>query len=373
MKILCLGLLSYLMISTTVLAVTGPEVEDTLTKINRTFGFHGSVYVSKGGEVLLEKAFGLANREWSVPNTIDSKFMIASLSKQFTAYAVLNLEAEGKLNIEDSVANYIRLPRNSTVSEEEWSKITLKHLLTHTAGLSRDVRRTEDMSRGDYNLVGTIVSNVLRGRKILYSEPGEFSYSNVGYLFLAEVIQKASKSNYGTYLQRVIFNPLKMRNTGEYHRRKMIPNMAEGYHYGENRTVAKRCCDDASIFTGSHNLYSDIKDMTTWMRALHGKIEGLNQEVVSKMMTPQVDQNYPTPRGQEPVKSYYGFGLVIDSFKGKTRVGHTGHEWGYSSLLSYVPEEDILVVYLSNTHGADVFTYRPNNVEFLDKILDSML
>ncbi len=345
-------------------ALTTEQIESILNKSHRTSPFHGNILIKQNGTTLYKKSHGIANREWQVPHNLNSKFMIASLTKQFTAYAILNLAFEKKLNLEDSVSKYIKLPRKSPIDPKKWEAITIRHLLTHSSGLSRDIKRNENMSTSDYNLLGTIVFNVLNAGKIINKDPGQYYYSNLGYLLLAEVIEKVTSSYYISYLKTVIFNPLKMYNTDEYHRRKTIPMMAEGYFRGDSRKTNKRCCHDASIFTGSHNLYSTIEDLDIWNHELHGVTNILNRDVLNQMKEAQVQVD---DKGTS-----YAFGLNVDNYQGLSRIWHTGHEWGYSTLLTYVPELKLSIVYLSNFHGEEIFSYFPNNVKFQNGLLDQM-
>jgi CubicO group peptidase (beta-lactamase class C family) len=319
---------------------------------HRGSGFQGNVFVEKDGKVIFQKSYGFANREWQVPHDKDSKFMIASVTKQFTAYSILLLQEENKLDINDSISKYVKLPTNSPIDAQEWKDTTIKHLLTHSASIIRDVPSTPNMSTSDYNLLGTVVFNVLNSKNIYLKKKNGFYYSNLGYLLLAQVIEKVSKSYYGTFLKKHILTPLKMFNTGEYHRRKLIPKMADGYFYGQNRTSNKRCCHDTSVFTGSHNLYSTTEDLNKWQQELYRNNVTLNQSVISKMKEVQVD-------AYDELK--YSFGLFHEDYLGMNRTWHSGHEWGYVTLLSHIEELDLTVIYLSNSHGQEVFERGPNS------------
>lgn len=359
MKYLFLAL--SLLISAYSQAITTTQIKELIAQTHRTGTFHGNLLIKQNGQTLYKEGQGLANREWEVPHTIDSKFMIASLTKQFTAYAILNLVKENKLKLEDSISKFINLPRNSTVSQTEWDAITIHHLLSHTSGITRDVKRTENMSTSDYNLIGTIINHVLAGKKIIFKAPGEYHYSNLGYLLLAEVIEKASNSFYINYLKRIIFTPLEMNNTGEYHRRKAIPKMVEGYFRDDSRRTNRRCCHDASIFTGSHGLFSTVEDLDIWNRELNGETNILNQDIFRLMKSEKVTIDE---------SSSYGYGLNIDKIKGLNRIWHTGHEWGYASLMTYIPELKLSIIYLSNYHTQDVFSFNPNHVKLQNELID---
>lgn len=343
------------------------KVDSLLRKSHLDTQFHGTLIIKKGQQILYENAVGIANREWNIPHSMKSKFMIASITKQFTAYAVLKLESDGVLSTEDSIAKYIKLPKGSPIQTKKWQAITIHHLLTHTAGLTRDIKKTQTMSRSDYNLLGSVVSNSLRFGDIIERPPGRYHYSNMGYVFLAKVIERASKSTYGRYVKKIILNPLNLQNTGEYHRRKVVPFMSDGYYYDEMYKITKRCCDDTSVFIGSHHLYSNATDMLVWMNELQGQGAVLDKALLEKMKESQVSQD-----NEAHSDSTYGYGVMLDKFQGFKRVWHPGHEWGYSSLISYLPQLELTVIYLANIHGQDIFFSTPNSIKFLKLIVQEL-
>jgi CubicO group peptidase (beta-lactamase class C family) len=336
------------------------DLKRIVQKTHRHLSFHGNILVKRGDKELLKQSFGQAIREWNVPHTLDSKFMIASLSKQFTAFAILQLEEQGKLSLDDSIATYVSLPKNSPIDQKQWQKITLRHLLTHSAGLIRDVARTPFMSTSDYNHLSAIVTNMLMHKKAIFKPTGEFYYSNFGYLLLAQVIENVSKSFYGSFLRKHIFNKLRMYDTGEFHRRKSIQYMSDGYFYNDSNRVSKRCCHDATVFTGSHSLYSNLSNLSNWWQEIHVNKGVFPKKLIEKFLTIQ----FQGKDGQN-----YGFGLFSDVFSGVERVYHTGHEWGFVSLISYVKDLDLTIIYLSNSHGQDIMGFTPNNEKFHQEII----
>ncbi len=338
------------------------DFQKILGSSQRGLTFSGNVLIQKGDNILFQHTEGQAVREWDMAHDWQSRFMIASLTKQFTAYLILSLVEEGKLRLDQKVSEIIDLPKNAKTKAEKWNQITIHQLLTHTAGLIRDVPRTEWMSPSEYNLISTVVDQSLLGKDIFFQEPGSFHYSNLGYLILAEIIEDKGLSFYERFLQKNILWPLRMRNTGEYHRMKVIKKMSHGYYYDENRKIKKRCCRDAMTFTGSHNLYSDMEDLKIWMNELHKPSGKLNEKILAQMKTPQV----------ETESGHYGYGLFIETINGKKTIWHNGHEWGYTSLLSYTPDDDLMMIYLSNSHGMEVFDLSPPTQSFQKKIIESL-
>jgi CubicO group peptidase (beta-lactamase class C family) len=338
------------------------DFQKILNSSQRGLNFSGNMLIQRGETILLKHSAGMAIREWDMAHDWDSRFMIASLTKQFTAYLVLSLVEEGKLSLDERVSELISLPKNAQTKAESWSKITVKDLLTHTSGLIRDVPRTEWMSPSEYNLISTVIDLSLLGKDVFFQAPGNFHYSNFGYLLLAEIIEKKGLSFYERFLQKKILWPLKMRNTGEYHRMKVIKKMSHGYYYDEGRKIKKRCCRDAMTFTGSHNLYSTVEDLKIWMNELHKPSGILNEKILTLMKTPQVETSF----------GHYGYGLFIEEIQGKKTLWHNGHEWGFSSLLSFVPSEDLMIIYLSNSHGMEVFDLVSPTQDLQNKVIETL-
>ncbi len=318
-------------------------VDDLVKKYERKHSFHGNVLVVENGETVYSKSVGLARVESQTPNNMDSRFMVASISKTFTAAAILKLEKEGKLSIEDPVSEYVKLPKRSEIVQEDWDKIKVKHLLNHTSGLIRDFKETAFLNRSDFNSLSDIVSRSLMSDKILVFEPGEkFYYSNFGYLLLAAVVQKASKSFFENYLKANFFFKHKLYSTDEYHRFKVIDNMSDGYFFNEDRRLRKRCCDDATALRGAASLYSTVGDLSLWLDFLSTEMYSEQETYIEKMTKDIVQADFED--------QYYGFGLMIDEVEGMQRIYHNGHEWGYVSVMSIYPELNLKIIVLANRH-----------------------
>ena len=173
--------------------------------------FAGSVLVARDGKVIFSKGYGLANVELDVPNTPQTKFRLGSITKQFTATAILLLQERGKLSVGDPICKYI------DTCPAAWSEVTIHHLLSHTGGIPNFT------SFPDYvpKMMMPVTTQEMIARfkdKPLDFKPGEkWSYSNSGYFLLGAIIEKASGESYESFLQKNIFDPLKMTNTGYDH------------------------------------------------------------------------------------------------------------------------------------------------------------
>lgn len=319
------------------------ELNLLVERYNQRHSFDGNVLIKQKGEVLFEKSVGYAQAEWRVPNTSDSKFMIASLSKSFTAAQILIMQNKNLLSLEDLVSDHIKLPKESVVNRELWLKLKIKHLLNHTGGLKRDFFNAASGHRSTYQHLNKTIFHALEDNKIFISTPGEkFHYSNFGYVLLAGVIESAGTRFYEDELKNNILRDLKMFNTAEYHRLKYIEYMTDGYLLGERGLVSKRCCDDATSLRGAANLYSTASDLIIWLEALRDSKKTFGFDLLEEMLQDTVHSDLEG--------SYYGYGLVEEGVGSTHRIYHVGHEWGYQSSMSLYPKENLQIVVLANRH-----------------------
>jgi CubicO group peptidase (beta-lactamase class C family) len=291
--------------------------------------FMGSVLVARGDEVVFSKSYGFANLEWQVPNALDGKFRIGSVTKQFTAAAILLLEERGKLKTGDPVKKYY------PDAPAAWDQVTIYHLLTHTSGIPNftsfpDYQKTEP-------LPSTAEETIKRFRdKPLEFAPGaEMRYSNSGYVLLGAIIEKASGMGYAQFLEESIFKPLGLKNTGYESNRAILPHRAAGYAPGrmgpENAGFV-----DMSVPFAAGALYSTVGDLHLWNRALFGH-KLLSEASVKKMTTP--------PKGD------YALGIAVGDVEGTRVFHHGGGIAGFNCKLAYYPDTHITVVALSNLNG----------------------
>ncbi len=300
--------------------------------------FNGSILVARGGEVILKKGYGMANFEWRIPNTPDTCFRIGSMTKQFTSMVVMQLVEEGRLALEDKLADRVPYYRKDT-----GGKVTIHQLLNHTSGIP------------SY----TNIPNILKehGRKALSLrdlvtawcsadlefEPGtRFAYNNSGYIILGAVIEEVTGKTYEQVLKERIFEPLGMQASGYDHAESVINHRASGY---DNGVSGLRNADfiDMSLPYAAGALYSTVEDLLVWDQALYGT-RLLSEAGKSKIFTPGAGN--------------YGYGWFIQKAPvgpGKTErqvIQHMGGIPGFSSLIVRVPEDRIVIVLLNNTGGA---------------------
>jgi len=282
--------------------------------------------------VRFQRAYGLADRTWDLPTTLDTRFEIGSLSKAFTAMAIAQLAAAGKLGLDDPIGKYYaRAP-------ETWKTVTTHQLLTHTSGIAgNDVK---DYSKGitvPYRLDELI--ETFRDRPLSFEPGSGWQYTNTEYVLLAYVIEKVSGESYAGYLSRHIFDPLKMRDTGLAATNAVVRHQAEGYT-PENGVLRRRDYFDRSLETGAGGLHSTLADLARWDQALY------TEQLVPKAYLERV------VTGNN--KGKYGYGWFVKDDGGGRRIYHGGSEPGYSAFLLRRPEQHRLVVVLSNIDQAPV-------------------
>ena len=199
------------------------RLESVARRFHEITGFSGAVLVAQGNRVLLREGYGLADREHGIECSPSTKFRLASVTKQFTAAAVLRLAQDGRIDLEAAISTY--LPE---LNPEIASKVTVHHLLTHTGGIVRDVETLSDKDLGDHFTTREMVE--LIGGTELRSQPGaEFAYANAGYVLLATIIERTTGKPYGQAMKDLFFEPLGMKNTGHEIADLLLPHRARGY------------------------------------------------------------------------------------------------------------------------------------------------
>jgi CubicO group peptidase (beta-lactamase class C family) len=295
--------------------------------------FNGSVLVARDGKVLLAKGYGMANFEHDVPNTPRTKFRLGSITKQFTAAAVMQLAEKGKLDVDDTVCKFVN------PCPEAWKPVSLHHLLSHTGGVPSYTSMPSygpNMSRfmSLDALIGTF-----RDKPLSFAPGEKWVYSNSGYVLLGLVIEKASELSYEEYLARHIFGPLKMANSGYDRYQILLEHRAGGYVRGSDGQVRNAPYLDMSQPYAAGALYSTIEDLHTWDRALYTDL------VISKASR---------ERMFTAVKNNYGYGWMMDRHAGHARIHHGGGINGFVTEIARYPDAGLLVVVLSNLQGSAV-------------------
>ena len=228
----------------------------------KTAGIQGSVLLATHGKVILAKGYGLANIELGVPNKPETKFRLASITKQFTAAAILQLQQRGKLRVTDAIAAYI--PGTPTA----WKAITIHQLLTHTSGIPSftggDTAQAHAWERPGARLA---FIQRFRDRPLEFSPGERFHYSNAGYFLLGVIIEQVSGLKYEDFLRQHIFEPLQMSDTGYDWPATILTNRASGYSKGADGKVINADFIDMGEPFAAGSLYSTVLDLYKWDRA----------------------------------------------------------------------------------------------------------
>lgn len=301
-----------------------------------------AVAVVRGGEVVLAKGYGLANVELNVPATQDTIFQSGSVGKQLTATLVMMLAEEGRLGLDDPVSKHI------PEAPAAWKDVTVRHLLTHTAGLSNAIYQKIDMRR-DYTedeLLKEIAAFPLD------FPPGtKWNYSNSGYVTLGILIRKVTGRFYGDLLREKIFEPLGMTTARVISEADIVPNRADGYRLVDGELKNQNWVSPALNTTADGALYVTVLDLAKWDAALDSE-KLLKRASLDRMWTPVTLADGKT--------APYGFGWAIGETRGRRVIRHGGAWQGFTAHVARFVDKKLTVIVLTNLAGgpADRITDR---------------
>lgn len=310
------------------------QISDSImSKVYEENGPGGIALVAKGEEILYRKAFGLADLELGVKMTPENIIRIGSLTKQFTAIAILKLAEEGKLGLQDPITKYI--DDYPTLGY----RITIEHLLTHTSG----IRSFTNMNAWNADLNKM---NIPPQKKIDFFKdepmdfvPGEeFKYNNSGYILLGYIIELVSGKTYKEYIEESLFKPLGMYNSFYESTSNIIKNRARGYKFDRNEYKNADFLDMSNPYAAG-SLISTVDDLFTWYNAL------MQYKVISKASLEKAHSPYKLNNGKP---TEYGYGWFVSNLKGHQIISHGGGITGYLTYSLYIPDEDIFVAVFSN-------------------------
>lgn len=322
---------------------------DVLMQVYTDLGkFSGAVLISKNNKILLSKGYGFANHEHDIPNTVQTKFRIASLTKQFTALAIMQLHEQKLLSLEDSLSRFIP-------DFLHGNKITIHHLLTHMSGLNdNEIKKEQPMKEG--------VVESLKNAPLDFEPGARYQYSNGGYIILTYLIEKISGISYEKFLEENIFKPSGMYNSGYDHGDTVLKNRAAGYVLNSDG-LKNAPYIDMSNPSGAGGLYSTVGDLNVWNYALYNA-HLISESSLTAMTTAWAEMHKADVHSNQVD---YGYGLFIEklgsAFNDSIFIGHTGGISGFCSFLAYFPTEALTVVIVSN------FRHAPTNSIFYKGIV----
>jgi CubicO group peptidase (beta-lactamase class C family) len=293
--------------------------------------FSGSVLIAKGGKIILSKGYGMANYEHDAPNAPQTKFRLASITKQFTATAIMQLQEKGLLSVDDPLTKYF--PDYKTAQG-----VTIHHLLSHTSGIFNYTNDPQFRQNMRVTLTPEKLFDTFKEKPLDFQPGDRFNYSNSGYALLGMIIEKVSGKSYEDYLKENIFGPLGMSNSGYDHSEVVLKNRALGYNPGPNGRVHAQFLDMSQPYSAGA-LYSTVEDLYLWDRALYTE-KLLKKSSLARMFT--------------PVKNGYGYGWAMDEQNGHKRIGHAGGINGFSTQIFRYVDDDAVVIVLGNTVPAPI-------------------
>ncbi len=320
-----------------------PQLTEQLNRWGGSGQFTGGVLVARGDEVLFRQVHGYANRSLGTPLALNSRFRLASVSKQFTAAAILRLQDDGVLSVDDPVCQWIQ------PCPAAWAPVRLHHLLGHSSGIP------DLMARPGWGIrrVTPASMDELTAESMRYGlqfPPGtKVRYNNAAYNLLGAVVEKASGKPLHVYLRTAFFEPLGMADTGYD---DGASDVVMGYANLGGGGPSPQPDANVSIIVGAGALYSTLDDLLVWQRALHhGHL--LSPRSHAMMIADHAPPDTPDERGRP--RRDWGYGLFSNSIGQRVspafmdrQTFHTGSWSGFRNLVSYQADSDVTVIVLSN-------------------------
>jgi CubicO group peptidase (beta-lactamase class C family) len=291
-----------------------------------------TVLVSRNGQVIYKKAFGMANLELNSPMQVDNIFWVASIGKQFTAVAILQLMEHGKLNLQDEITKFI------PDYPSQGKKITIEHLLTHTSGIPTYSGMEDPERKLSLGCTQNDVIDFFKNLPFRFDPGTKWEYSNSGYFLLGYIIEKITGKPYSEYLEENFFKPLGMTNSHYANETKVIKNRVDAYSYGDNGLVNSRPLNPTIIFSAGA-IQSTVEDFFKWHQAVHSN-KLVKKETIDKAVT-----RYKLTDGKE---TDYGYGWKLGYVYESPSIWHGGGIEGFGNTEIYLPKEDVFVVVFTN-------------------------
>jgi CubicO group peptidase (beta-lactamase class C family) len=315
-------------------AAIASKIEEYMQAQARVNRFSGTILLARKGVPIVAKGYGWANAEWEVPNTPQTKFRLGSITKQFTSMAILQLQEQGKLKVQDSICSFV------SPCPDAWKPVTVHHLLTHTSGIPS---YTGFPTYTDTMMVPkTLEQMVASFRDLpLEFEPGsQFKYDNSGYFLLGVILEKVSGKTYENVLRDQIFTPLGMKDSGYDTSSEILPRRAAGYARKGSDLVNAAYLDMVQPFAAGA-LYSTVEDLLKWDQALY----------TDKLLPAAAREALFTP-----FKNGYAYGwsvpMVSPRTFGRRQISHGGGINGFATMIVRLPDDNVTAIVLANVQEA---------------------
>lgn len=291
-----------------------------------------AVLVARKGQIIYKKAFGMANLEYNIPMKVDNIFRIGSITKQFTALAILQLIEQEKLNLQDDITKFIPdYPTHGHI-------ITIEHLLTHTSGIQSytDMNGFEDRMKLD--LKPNELIDIFKNQPMQFAPGTKWNYNNSGYFLLGYIIEKISGKTYPQYLEDNFFKPLGMTNSFYGSDLKIVKNRAGAYSQDSTGFINSPAMS-MSLPYAAGSIQSTVEDLFKWHQAIH------SYKLVKKESLDKAFTNYRLNNGTE---TDYGYGWFLSNIQESPTIEHGGGINGFLTQSIYLPKEDVFVAIFSN-------------------------
>ncbi|MCG2612840.1 beta-lactamase family protein [Terrimonas sp. NA20] len=335
---------------------SGQTKQSRLASLMQTYHrynmFDGAVLVAENGRIIYKAAFGLANREWNIPNAVDTKFMIGSVSKPLTAMLVLVQVQKGLINLDKTVADYL-----PGFKDKPAGHVTIRQLLSHTSGIPNydimpdffPVISRRYFERDDY-------IKLFMDSSLAFTPGTKYNYSSWGYFTLGHIVEKVTGRSYAEAMKEDVYDKLGMRNSGSYYHTQIVHNRATGYDYSPGGYTSADFRDQSNTM-GTGDIYSTVEDLYKFHLGITNHTT-LNKELTDAMLTP----------GIKPAD--YGFGWFNKNFRytntdSVTSNFHLGMTEGFISFMLRIPSSNSMVVILCNSSPTDFFGITKSLVSIL--------
>ena len=312
------------------------KLDSAFQRFNKRHDFHGSVLIAKNGKVVFKEHYGYADFKERTKIDDNSVFQLASVSKQFTAAAVLILKDRKQLSLDDKVTKFF--------PDFPYEEVNIRHLLNHTSGLPKYFWLAEHKWDKEYAPSNDEMMDLIAEHKLdrFFRAGSNFDYSNTGYFVLSAIVEKVSNKEFGQFLQDEIFVPLNMRQTFVYRfgQDSIKEDQLSGYRLYRRRWHApiKGTVNDAVV--GDKNVYSTTEDMLKWVQGLNS-----GRLISSQSLEEMYSKGVTRYNRQVP----YGFGFRIKEDDAQKVIYHNGRWNGFSTSLMQYPDDDLVVITLEHS------------------------
>jgi CubicO group peptidase (beta-lactamase class C family) len=308
------------------------DFDKMLSEQYKTNETGATALVARNGQIVYKKAFGMANLEYNIPMQVDNVFRIGSITKQFTAVAILQLMEQGKLNLQDSINKFI--PDYPTHGH----KITIEHLLTHTSGIQNYTVIKDFGEKMTLDLEPTELIDFFKNEPMEFAPGTKWNYSNSGYYLLGYIVEKVSGKTYPQYVEENFFKPLSMTNSYFGSNSKIVKNRASGYEIDSTGFINTHYFN-INLVNWVGSIQSTVEDLFKWHQAVHA------YKLVKKESLDKAFTKYKLTDGKE---TQYGYGWELQDIQGSPTIRHGGILPGFLTESVYLPKEDVFVAIFSN-------------------------